>query len=196
MEALRNQQEMLAGSLPEETPALSGERLVEEAQAFSQEAWGLLYDQYYMKIFQFCYLRTGDRPASEDLASDVFLEALRGIRSYRYRGLPFSAWLYRIARNLTADHLRRRARRPTVALEDESNDARLQEADQTEQFALSQDVQAALRQLTDDQQRVVILRFFQGLSHEETAAIMGRRSGAVRVLQNRALNSLRRVMAG
>jgi RNA polymerase sigma-70 factor (ECF subfamily) len=186
---------MLAGSLPAKEPALTGERLVEEAQAFSQEAWAQIYDQFYMKIFDYCCLRTGNRAASEDLASEVFLEALRGIRRYRYRGLPFSAWLYRIARNITADHLQRNARRPTVELVEDSGHPALQTPDQAEGHALSQDMQAAIRQLTEDQQQVITLRFFQGLSHEETAAIMGRRSGAVRVLQNRALHALRKHMA-
>ncbi len=187
--------EMLAGTLPERMPALTGERLVEEAQAFSQEAWAQIYDDLYPKMYQYCLLRTGDRAASEDIAADVFVEALRGVKKYRYRGVPFSAWLYRIARNLTADHLRRNARRPTVVLDDESTDARLQTPDEAEHFAISQDIKDALQELTDDQQQVIILRFFQGLSHDETAAIMGRRSGAVRVLQNRALGSLRRLMA-
>jgi len=168
---------------------------VEEAQAFSQEAWAQVYDQFYMKIFDYCHLRTGNRAASEDLASEVFLEALRGIRGYRYRGLPFSAWLYRIARNITADHLQRNARRPTVELPEDSRHPQLQTPDQADDHALTQDMHAAIRQLTEDQQQVITLRFFQGLSHEETAAIMGRRSGAVRVLQNRALHALRRHMA-
>ena len=188
-------EEMIAGTLPAEMPTLTAERLVEEAQAFSQEAWAQIYDQHYMKIFSYCYLRTGNRAASEDLASDVFLEALRGIRRYRYRGLPISSWLYRIAHNLTADYLRRNARRPTVSLGDETEHAQLQAPDTTERSALRQDVHDAIRQLTADQQQVILLRFLQGLSHEETAAIMGRRPGAVRVLQNRALNALRRVMA-
>ena len=141
-------EEMIAGTLPAEMPTLTAERLVEEAQAFSQEAWAQIYDQHYMKIFSYCYLRTGNRAASEDLASDVFLEALRGIRRYRYRGLPISSWLYRIAHNLTADYLRRNARRPTVSLGDETEHAQLQAPDTTERSALRQDVHDAIRQLT------------------------------------------------
>lgn len=186
---------MVGGELAAKMPALTAERLVEEAQAFSQEAWAHIYDQYYPKIFQYCYLRTGDRTGAQDLASDVFLEALRGIRRYRYRGTPFAAWLYRIARNLTADHLQRKARRPTVSLAAESQNPQLQAPDDTARSAVWHDVHRAIQQLTDDQQQVILLRFFQGLSHEETAAVMGRRSGAVRALQNRALSALRHLMA-
>ena len=189
-------EEMIAGTLPSNmATTLTGERLVEEAQAFSQEAWKHLYDQYYPKIFNYCYLRVGNRATSEDLTSDVFLEALRGIKRYRYRGVPIASWLYRIAHNLTADHLRRNARRPTVSLGNEAEHPRLQTPDTAESTVIWHDMQNAIVQLTDDQQQVILLRFFQGLSHEETATIMGRRSGAVRVLQNRALNALRRLIA-
>ena len=176
-------------------PALTAEELVEEAQAFSQEAWVRIYDTFYLKIFNYCFLRTGNQAASEDLASDVFLEALQGIRRYRYRGVPLSAWLYRIAHNLTADYLSRAARQPTVPLADEAEHPQFQTPNEPERAALWGDIRNAIRQLTGDQQQVIMLRFFQGLSHEETAAVMGRRSGAVRVLQNRALNALRRLMA-
>lgn len=186
---------MIASAPPADVATLTGERLVKEAQAFSQEAWSHLYDQYYGKIFNYCYLRVGNRTISEDLASDVFLEALRGIKRYRYRGLPIASWLYRIAHNLTADHLRRNTRRPTVSFENESEDPRLQTPDNADTAVLWHDVHKAIVQLTEDQQQVILLRFFQDLSHEETAAIMGRRSGAVRVLQSRALNALRRLMA-
>jgi RNA polymerase sigma-70 factor (ECF subfamily) len=178
------------------TTTLTAEQLVEQAQAFSPGAWAHLFDQYHPKMYDYCYLRTGDRAAAEDLASDVFLEALRGIRRYRYRGVPLSAWLYRIARNLTADFVRRRASRPTVPLAASAGDAALASPDDTEAAGRAQDIQAALRQLTDDQQQVIILRFFQDLSHDETAAVLGRSSGAVRVLQSRALSALRRVMTG
>ncbi len=174
---------------------VSEEELVEKAQAFADDAWGHLYDEFYPRIFAFCYARTGNWTASEDLASDVFLQALRGIERYRYRGVPLSTWLYRIARNLSADFLKRRARRWTEPLGAESQHQQLQAPDRADAFALSQDIQGAIRQLTDDQQQVIILRFFQGLSHEEVATVMERRPGAVRVLQNRALGALRRVMS-
>jgi len=183
----------LAGSM---AASLTAEQFVKEAQAFSPGAWAHLFDQYHPKMYDYCYLRTGDRAAAEDLASEVFLEALRGIKRYRYRGVPFSAWLYRIARNLTADFVRRRANRPTVPLPAHEADAALASPDDTEAAARAHDIRAALRHLTDDQQQVIMLRFFHDLSHDETAAVLGRSSGAVRVLQSRALSALRRVMTG
>jgi RNA polymerase sigma-70 factor (ECF subfamily) len=186
---------VLAGAVTAKTAILDEERLIEEAQASSEEAWARIYDEHYVKMFNYCYIRTGNPAVAEDLASDVFLEALRGIHRYRYRGAPISAWLYRIAHNITADFLRGRKRRPTVPLEDEFPYSQLQSADGADGSAIRLDLDVAIRQLTDDQQQVILLRFFQGLSHEEAAAVMQRSPGAVRVLQNRALSSLRRVMA-
>jgi RNA polymerase sigma-70 factor (ECF subfamily) len=184
----------LAGKMP--TTTLTAQQLIAEAQAFSPTAWAHLFDQYHAKMYDYCYLRTGDRAAAEDLASDVFLEAVRGIRRYRYRGVPISAWLYGIARNLTADFVRRRASRPTLPLPEAGTHAALTTPDGAEASDRAHDLRGAIRHLTDDQQQVIILRFFHGLSHDETAAVLGRSSGAVRVLQSRALSALRRVMTG
>ena len=185
---------MVAGAIAVAMPSPSAKQLVAEAQTFSQETWAHIYDSFYPKIFQYCYIRTGSRAASDDLASEVFLQALRGIGRYQYRGLPFQAWFYRIARNLTADYLSRHARQATVSLLEEADSPALLTPDEGDQVALRHDVHIAIRQLTDDQQQVITLRFFQGLSHEEVAAVMGRRAGAVRVLQHRALSALRQLM--
>ncbi len=192
---MKRPDERVGRAVPASMPIETGERLVEEAQAFSQEAWTHIYDQNYPKMLQYCYVRTGNRTVSEDLASEVFLEAVRGIRRYRYRGSPIVAWLYRIAHNITADYLRRQARQPTVSLGEQQETPSLQVPDEADGSALRHDMHNAIQQLTEDQQQVLTLRFFQGLSHEETAAAMGRRSGAVRVLQNRALTALRRLIA-
>ena len=183
---------MPAGTLPQTTPALAGEQLVEAAQAYSQEAWGQIFDSCYPKIYQYCYLRTNSPSTAEDLASEVFLEALRGIHRYEHRGIPLLAWLYRIARNVTADHIRRSLRWHVVPISDNS----LEATDRADATMLRHDMFAAISQLTDDQQQVIVLRFFQGFSSEETATLMRRRSSAVRSLQHRALGTLRRILDG
>ncbi len=185
---------LAAATLMTEMAEADEGQLIAQAQAFDEGAWAQIYDQHFTRLFRYSYLRTGDWAVAEDLAAEVFLEALRGIQGYRFRGIPFSAWLYRIARNLTADHLSRKSRRPTVSLMQEAAHPGLQVEDRHESLA-SEEIQSVLSRLTNDQQQVIILRFYQGLSHEETAQAMGRRSGAVRVLQNRAINSLRRIMA-
>ena len=184
---------MVAQPLAAPTAGYTAERLIDEAQAYSQEAWAHIYDEHYPRIYRYCYLRLGNQATSEDVASEVFLEAVRGIRRYEYRGVPFAAWLYRIAHNLLADHVRRNGRQKTVPLT-EPIASRLEAPDSTAGTALRQDVQDALRRLPEDQKQVILLRFFEDLPHNEIAAAMGRRSGAIRALQHRALNALHRHM--
>jgi RNA polymerase sigma-70 factor (ECF subfamily) len=134
-----------------------------------------------------------EHEAAEDLAAEVFLEAVRGIRRYRYRGTPLRAWLYRIAHNLTADEQRRRIRQGTVPEGAAPERGVPDFADGVaERGALLQ----ALRQLTNDQQQVVILRFIEGLSLAETASVMRRPQGAVKSLQHRAMQRLRALLEG
>src|SRR3990170_387840 len=97
----------------------SEEALIEAACALETDAWATIYERHYRQVYAYAYHRIGSREAAEDLASEVFTRALAGIRSYRYRGRPLLAWLYRIAHNLTSDYLRMRARwSDSVAEED------------------------------------------------------------------------------
>jgi RNA polymerase sigma-70 factor, ECF subfamily len=151
-------------------------------------AWQSLVDRYYDKMYRFAYARTGDASAAEDIASEVFLAAVRGIARYRQTGAPFAAWLYRIARNLTADYLDRRRRRPVIALDAVEITAGPWDAAVDD----AADVARALSRLTPDQQEVLLLRFFSDCSLEETAGAMGKKVGAIKVLQHRALAAMRR----
>jgi RNA polymerase sigma-70 factor (ECF subfamily) len=171
--------------------------LIEGAKVYSPQAWTELYDAHYLAIYRYCHFRCRDWAAAEDLAADVFLEALRSIHKFEQRGIPISAWLYRIAHNVTADHLRNVARRPLVPLEVAATTeaSALREPDIADVSDRRKDITNALARLSEDYQQVLVLRFFQGFSHNETATIMGRRPGAVRVLQSRALSALRRAMA-
>jgi RNA polymerase sigma-70 factor, ECF subfamily len=156
--------------------------------AHDSEAWQALFDAYYEKMYRFAYVRTGDSSASEEIAAEVFVAAAKGIRRYRDTGAPFGAWLYRIARNLTADHLDRARRRPAVTLEGVDVSVATW-AGAVEDAA---DIQRALEALTRDQQEVLILRFFSDCSLEESAVAMGKSVGAVKVLQHRALDAMKR----
>ncbi len=174
----------------------SNERqLIEEARALSPEAWSAIYDTNFPKIYNYAYRRLEDHAAAEDLASQVFLEALRGIGGFQYRGVSLLAWLYRIAHNLTCDHLRRNAARPVIHLGNGNGNHEPQVSDAAEQVDTWQDISRALRHLPDDQQQVLILRFIEGLPTAAVAVIMGKRVGTVRVIQNRALGRMRRLLA-
>ena len=159
--------------------------------AHDPDAWQSLFERNYDKMYRFAYVRTGDRSAAEDIAAEVFVAAAKGIRRYKPTGAPFASWLYRIARNLTADHLDRLRRRPLVKLEgidlaSGSWDGAVEDA---------ADLARALSALTRNQREVLLLRFFSDCSLEETAGAMGKNVGAVKVLQHRALAAMRRRMA-
>jgi RNA polymerase sigma-70 factor (ECF subfamily) len=151
-------------------------------------AWQDLFDQNFQRMYRFAYARTGDAHAAEDIASEVFASAAQSIRRYRYTGAPITAWLYRIARNTTADHLERRRRRPQASLEDieiESPSFDGSIDDKT-------DLLRGIAELSRDQQEVIALRFYSDCSISEAAHALGKSEGAVKLLQHRAIAALRR----
>lgn len=168
--------------------------LVDRARAMDPAAWDDLYTQHYAAIRRYAHFRLGDATAAEDIAAEVFLQALRGIGKYRYRGIAFRAWLYRIAHNLTANHRRKMSTR----LQHESPGVEANEQILSDDFAPAlqreRDLKVAVAKLTDEQQQVVILRFFEGLSLAETAEVMARKNGAIKSLQHRALQRLRVIL--
>jgi RNA polymerase sigma-70 factor (ECF subfamily) len=169
--------------------------LVDRARAMEPAAWDDLYSEHHHAIYRYAYFRLGDAAAAEDLAHEVFLEALRGIKRYEYRGVPFRAWLYRIAHHVSADYQRRRSARPVqVELPDGDAPGTPSEGDFADSVLQRQDLLRALEHLTGEQQQVVILRFFEGLSLAEVAAATGRPEGAVKSMQHRALERMRAVL--
>ena len=169
--------------------------LISRAQQSDRAAWDEIFQRNYRRVFVFVYCRTGDAAAAEDITADVFVEAWRGIRRFVYRGVPLISWLYRIAHNLLADFLKKRSRAKTEPLDDGSHQV-ADPHDEAEQVATWQSVASALRRLTVEQQQVIVSRFFEGLSIAETAAAMRKNENAVKALEFRALNSVRRILAG
>ena len=137
-------------------------------------------------MYAYIYYRVGDQHTAEDLAADVFVRALAGIARYAWRGTPLLAWLYRIAHNVTADYRKSAARRAahhTAAdpLDVEDTRDHLLELDE------QSDMMRAIRSLTEDQQQVIILRFYGGLSNAEVGQVIDKPEGAVKALQSRGL---------
>jgi RNA polymerase sigma-70 factor (ECF subfamily) len=183
-----------------EAPPLDEERLLAaKACQGDRLAYGQLYERYVDKIYRYIYFKVGSRDETEDLTSQTFLKAWDAIGDYEWRNHPFGAWLFRIAHNLVVDH--HRARRDSVALDDAtpqlehrtSRDSLRPEQVMGELITL-QRVRHAIGRLTEEQQQVLILRFFDELSTGEVAEIMGKNSGAVRGLQFRALSALRELL--
>lgn len=160
------------------------------------EAFGLLYEQYVERIFNYVYYRTGNQHDAEDLTAKVFFRAMRRIPQYEERGLPVSAWLYRIAHNLVANWHRDRGRRPEISLEE--GFAAIPRSEHPEITLLKAEEQDNLlriiRDLPPERQQLIILKFVEHMSNAEIGQIMGRTEGAVKSLYHRTLLSLRAEM--
>jgi len=158
-----------------------------------KDAFGELYEQYMDRIFNYVYYRTGNVHDAEDLTARVFQRAMNHIRNYTDRGLPFSAWLYRIAHNLIANWHRDRSRKQEIPIDDlpvlparsdhpETNVVRTEEQDALLRL---------IRRLPAERQTLLILKFVEDLSNAEIGQIMGRSEGAVKSLYHRTLLALR-----
>ena len=167
--------------------------LVEEARALREDAWAEIYRRHAQQVYGYIYFRLGDQHTSEDLTADVFVKALAGIKSYEYRGTPLLAWLYRIAHNATADYRKQAARRKNHSAE-ATEDIR-ERHDRLQALDDRRDIVRAISKLTEEQQQVVILRFYQQMSNAHVATVLGKTEGAVKALQARALRSMRRVLS-
>ncbi len=148
------------------------------------DAWSALFERDYPVVYRVLLGRTGNAAVAEDIASQVFLEAIEGIGRYRDRGRPVTAWLLAIARHRALDWFRKRSRDQGAAVEPvtEGPEAGL---------TIAVD---ALARLTDDQREVIHLRFVEGYALEEVAQLTGRRVGAVKALQHRGLGRLRGIL--
>jgi len=165
--------------------------LVRAAKNGDAKAFGELYDQYARRIFIFILAKVQDRPQAEDILQEVFLKAWRGLDGLRFQQLNFSAWLYRIASNTINDHFRRHYRKPpTTELLDNMEIPAAEEKPSNEENLEA--VRQAVDLLPEQYRQVLELRFFEDFSPAETAKILKRSNLAVRLLQHRALNKLRR----
>lgn len=170
--------------------------LVNRAKKDPKE-FGAIYERHVQKIYNYVYYRIGNKHEAEDLTARVFLRAMNNMPAYNNRGLPFSAWLYRIAHNLVANWHRDGQRRSTVPLDsqlpsytDTERPDRITETnEQTAQLL------QAIRGLPDDRQELLILKFVERLPNAEIARMMRRSEGAVKSLYHRTLLALRKALS-
>lgn len=167
------------------------EDLIRRAKARDEEAWAELYDLHYASLYRYAFARLRSREEAEDVAAQVFLEALRGIDRFAYRGKPLLAWLYRIARNLIADHLRYEIRKDRSM---QLHSGREEFAPAADESLETMELLEAISKLTIDQQEVLILRFFMAQPAKATAQLLGKNETAVFALQVRAIGALRRIL--
>jgi RNA polymerase sigma-70 factor (ECF subfamily) len=166
------------------------ERLLIEAAQRDRTRFADLYELYFDRVYAYVARRVFDRSDAEDLTSEVFHHALANLGRFEWRGAPFAAWLFRIAANAIADRSERLARERKIEPPPES-----QEADQEETLDQARTFQL-VRELPDDQRRVVEMRFAEQKSIKEIAGELGRTEGAVKQLQFRGLENLRARLGG
>lgn len=167
--------------------------IIARASRGDREAFGSLYEQYVTRIFNYVYYRTGNVEDAEDLTARVFYRALHHIHNYRDRGVPFSAWLYRIAHNLVANWHRDRSRRNEIPLS-ETPSLPFRGTPPEQALIQSEEHKALLnmiRHLPVERQQLLILKFVERLSNSEIGLIMERSEGAVKSLYHRTLLALR-----
>jgi RNA polymerase sigma-70 factor (ECF subfamily) len=170
----------------------SEEQLVERAKR-DPEAFGELYERYVDRIYNYIYYRTGNVHEAEDLTARVFYRAMSHIPHYRQHGVPFAAWLYRIAHNLVANWYRDRSRRHDIRLDDMlSLASRGASPDHlAEQSEETRHLLDAIRRLPSERQQLLILKFSQDMSNLDIAKVMGRTEGAIKSMYHRTLIALR-----
>ncbi len=171
------------------------DRLLEQARRGNQEAISQIYESYFAPIYQFIRLRVDDAALAEDLAAEVFVKFIGALRGRNAPRQTLRGWLFRVARHVLHDHYAKAGQFATATLEEWLPAPSLDDPEAQLIRALDRDqIRRAIRMLTAEQQEVLILRFGQRLSLQETADIMGKRVNAVKSLQFRAVDHLRQTL--
>lgn len=171
-------------------------RLIERVRRGDQDAARALYERYFDRIYNYVYARLGRVEDAEDLAIDTMTRSLTRLDLFHDQGVAFSSWVYRIAHNATIDHYRRQGKATLLPLESATLPTSADPSELALEHLSNEELRQALRDLTDEQQQVLILRFFQDLTAVQVAQIVGKSVGAVQALQHRALASLERALQG
>ena len=153
-----------------------------------------LFEEYFDQIMRYVSARVGSIADAEDISGEVFVKATESIDKYKERGAPIQAWLFRIAHNLVIDYRRRKSKIEFVPIEGMQVADHQDVAKTAETLVDYQRVIRVLDRLTDDQRQIIELRFLGELSSEETAKVLGKKSGTVRQVQSIALQKIRQIL--
>lgn len=169
---------------------------VDRARAGDQQALADIYDWYMPRVYRYVVARLGNAAEAEDLTEEVFLKMLGAIGGFRWREVPFSSWLFRIAHNCIATHYRRSAQRggATSELSEDMVDHGADLATAVEERITMDEVRRASQMLPDAQREVIALRFAVGLSIADTAKALGKREGNIKALQHKAVAKLQKML--
>ncbi len=166
--------------------------IINQAQQGNPEYFGLLYDHYLAPIYRFVFLKVSAKAEAEDLVHEIFLSAWKNIEDYDHLGFPFSSWLYQIARHKVIDYYR--TKRSNLDIENIGEEnlkvANVMDNELDKNLDLDR-VKNAIKQLNEDQQNVLIMRFVEDLSYQEISAVLDKSEGAIRLIQHRAIQNLK-----
>jgi RNA polymerase sigma-70 factor (ECF subfamily) len=166
--------------------------LLERVKQHDQQALAEVHDRYFDQIYYYISYRLGDSEAAADLAGEVFLALIHALKRNKPPQTSLSGWLYAVARNLTADHIKKQVK--TVPLLDDLVSDSPSLTDQAHLAQLAPTLRRAMGELTEEQQQVIALRFGQGYNLAETAEFMNKTVGAIKALQHRALAALAKLI--
>ncbi len=154
-----------------------------------------LYELYAPQLYRYCLFRIGEADATQDVVQEVFVQAWHGMRAFEYRGeSAFVAWLHKIASNAVINHVRKSKRQPTISLNTNGDWSQLHGSDMARSVCERLELRNAITRLSHDQQQVIALRYFAGLSNNEVALVLGRTEGAVKALHHRAVLRLQQLL--
>lgn len=169
------------------------QRIIMEAKS-KPEAFRPLYERYFKKIFLFVLHRVGDKALTADITSQVFLKALLNIKKFDFRGVPFSAWLYRIALNECNDFFRKNSRNRIVTIEDTIVETLYEELTaNSREDDLREKLPAILQQLSMEELQIIELRFFEQRPFKEVADIAGISENYAKVRVYRILEKMKKL---
>jgi RNA polymerase sigma-70 factor (ECF subfamily) len=170
-------------------------RPVDKDRPLDKDRLAAVYDEYYQPLYRYIYRQVGDVETTRDLTAEVFHRLLRAVQRGTSPDQHLAAWLYRTAHNIVVDHYRRQEHRQHLSLDEALINADDDPVGTAERRISAAQVRAALQHLTPDQRQVIVLKFLEGLSNQEVAAVLEKPVGAVKSLQHRALAALQRQLA-
>ena len=175
---------------------MDDETLLRQARRLDEEALAEVFDRYYVSIYRYIYHHIGHVETAEDLTGEVFQRLLVQLQDGRGPDRHLKAWLFQVASNLVVDESRRLAHRDHMVLDETVQASDVNVDEQAQQAILAEHTRAAMQKLTPKQRSIILLKFVEGLENAEVARILDMPVGAVKSLQHRALDALRRHLVG
>ena len=175
---------------------MDDDTLLQHARQLDEAALAEIFDRYYVAIYRYIYHHVGHVETAEDLAGEVFQRLLVQFQARRGPDRHLKAWLFQVASNLVVDDSRRLVHRDHLELDEAVQASDVNVDEQAQQAILAEHTRQAMQKLTPKQRSIILLKFVEGLENAEVARVLDMPVGAVKSLQHRALDALRRHLVG